>query len=109
MNEDRICCDAMGRQLTYECEQHHDLRDCPDVVVIYYPHIDAFGLPIRDGGASSLDIHFRPWCGTQLPESKRDLWFNTLQTLGVDSPLTDDIPAEYRTDEWWRSLEQPPA
>ncbi|GAB5407534.1 MAG: hypothetical protein Aurels2KO_57650 [Aureliella sp.] len=99
----------MGRQLNYQCDQHSDLRDCADVVVLYFPHFDEFGLPIRDGGASSLAMHYCPWCGTKLPPSKRDLWFDTLESLGVDSPLTDDIPAEYRTDAWWRNLDAPVA
>jgi hypothetical protein len=109
MNQDRICCDAMGRQLNYQCEQHPDSRDCPDVVVVYYPHIDEFGMPIRDGGASSLDMHFCPWGGTRAPDSKRDLWIATLESLGFDSPISDDIPDEFRTDAWWRSRDSPVA
>ncbi len=109
VNPDRICCDAMGRQLRHECEQHPNLRDCPDVVVVYYPHVDEFGMPIRDGGASSLGMQFCPWCGKKLPDSKRDLWCDTLNSMGYDSPISDDIPAEYRTDAWWRDPDVPVA
>ncbi len=104
INQDRICCEAMGRQLNYVCDHHPNLIDCPDVVIRYFPHFDEFGFPIRDGGASSLDAHYCPWCGAKLPESKRNQWFDTLENLGYDTPLTDEIPVEYRTDRWWREL-----
>ena len=109
VDQDRICCDVMGGQLGYECDQHADLRDCSDVVVIYYPHTDEFVTPIRDGGSSSLAIQYCPWCGKQLPNSKRDLWSDTLNSLGFDSLISDDVPAAYHTDAWWRNLEPPVA
>ena len=100
----------MGAALYIVTEREiRDLRDCPDVVVIYYPHVDEFSMPIRDGGASSLGMQYCPWCGKQLPESKRDLWCDTLNSLGFDSPISDDIPAIYRTDAWWRNPDPPVA
>ena len=103
MNQDRICCDTMRVQLTHECEQHPDPFDCPDVLVVYNAKFDEYGMPIRDGGPSVMSMQFCPWCGTQLPESKRDLWFNTLAALGFDDPSEQPISDEFRSDEWWRN------
>ena len=105
MNEDRICCDFMRTQLSHECEQHPDPRDCPDVLVVYNPRFDEYGMPIRDGGTSSLSMRFCPWCGTAMPDSKRDLWFDTLASMGIDDPFEHPVPDEFRSDSWWRSLE----
>lgn len=103
MNQDRICCDTMGIQLTQECDQHPDPFDCPDVVVIYNAVLDEFGMPIRDGGISVMSMQYCPWCGAKLPESKRDLWFETLAELGFDDPADQSIPAEFCSDRWWRA------
>jgi hypothetical protein len=35
-----------------------------------------------------------------LPDSKRDLWFATLEEMGFDDPYEQDIPKEFETDEW---------
>jgi hypothetical protein len=46
-----------------------------------------------------------PWCGTRLPRSRREDWHRTLNALGFDDPGNQDVPADYDTDAWWRSLE----
>lgn len=97
MNQDRICCDAMRVQLTHECKHG------TDVLVIYSAKFDEYGMPIRDGGSSVMSMQYCPWCGSQFPESKRDLWFNTLAELGFDDPAEQSIPDEYQSDRWWRS------
>jgi hypothetical protein len=97
----QYCCDEMTHWVTQTCSQHIDPWDCPDMVIVYSPHWNEFGLPIHDGGASKVTIFYCPFCGVRLPESKRDLWFENLETLGI-SPLEDDIPEKFRSDAWWR-------
>jgi len=60
-----------------------------------------YGLIVHDGGSSSITIEFCPWCGTQLPESLRDRWFDELEALGFDNPFEQDIPKKYKTNEWY--------
>ena len=103
MNQDRICCDTMRVQLTHKCERHPDPFDCPDVLVVYKAKFDEFGMPIHDGGRSVMSMRYCPWCGTQLAESKRDLWFDRLAGLGFDDPAQQPIPDEFCSDEWWRN------
>ncbi|MDG2358170.1 MAG: hypothetical protein P8M20_00790 [Planctomycetaceae bacterium] len=54
MTEDRICCDLMRTQLKHRCEQHPNPRDCTDVLVIYRPRFDEYGIPIRDSDTSLM-------------------------------------------------------
>ena len=85
------------------CATHPDAIDCPDAVVIYWARYDEYGLPIRDGGTSAITIAFCPWCGCVLPESKRELWFETLEARGLADADDEQIPAEFKTDAWWRN------
>lgn len=62
---------------------------------------DEYGIIIHDGGGSSIIIDYCSWCGIKLPESKCDQWFDEMEKLGYDSPLTQDIPEKYLTDEWY--------
>lgn len=95
------CCEAMRQKLDYKCEQHPNPYDCPDNLIVYNARFDEYGIIIHDGGSSYVLIHYCPWCGTKLPNSKRDLWFETLEELGYDNPFEQEIPSEFITDEWY--------
>jgi hypothetical protein len=95
------CCQEMEKNLTFSCEVHRDEFDCPDSLISYTPKFDEYRLIIHDGGTSSIGICFCPWCGVKLPESKRDLWFDTLEQLGFDSPSQQRIPIEFESSEWY--------
>jgi len=92
----------MIAQLTHDCQQHANLFDCPDALILYEPRFDEYGLIIHDGGTSYQVIHYCPWCGTALPASKRDRWFDELAALGFDDPVTQPIPIAFTTDAWYR-------
>lgn len=96
------CCQAMTIQVNHICELHGNPFDCPDHLVHYEMIFDEYSLILHDGGESTFSIQFCPWCGTKLPESKRDLWFDILEGLGFDEPSTQDIPKEFTTDKWYR-------
>jgi hypothetical protein len=95
------CCEAMQRQVEFECEKHPDRFDCADALVAYAIKFDEYGLIIHDGGSSVITIDYCPWCGKKLPESKRYAWFNAIEKLGLD-PGSDDIPDAYQSDKWYR-------
>lgn len=95
------CCEDMKRHTGKMCDEHDDPYECPDYVISYSETFDEYGLIIHDGGPSSYDINFCPFCGSKLPESKRDQWFDELEALGFDSPLfDDDIPEKYKSGAW---------
>lgn len=73
-----FCCERM----TYFLDEYFKTpqeQDNPDVVVKYNPIFDEYGIPVYEGGSSVIVIQYCPWCGTKLPASKRDLWFETLE------------------------------
>ena len=103
MGADRTyCCEMMTAQLTHHCEIHADIFACPDALIVYKPQFDEYGIIIHDGGSASITIHYCPWCGTALPNSKRDRWFDELAALGFDDPGIQPIPAAFLTDAWYR-------
>ncbi|WP_413465548.1 DUF6980 family protein [Paenibacillus polymyxa] len=46
-------------------------------------------------------MSFCPWCGSKLPNSKRDLWFDTL--VSYNDPAEQDIPEEFKSDKWYNT------
>lgn len=95
------CCQRMAEAVNYNCEQHSSPFNCPDHLIYYSDKFDEYGIIVHDGGMSYVLIHHCPWCGTKLPASKRDLWFEEIEALGFDDPLTQDIPEKYQTDKWY--------
>jgi len=93
----------MEEAITLDCDQHKDVFDCPDMLVSYTPKFDEYGLIIHDGGSASLEIRFCPWCGSKLPASRRDAWFDRLEELGFDDPAEQKIPEEFQSDAWYRN------
>ncbi|WP_210191774.1 MULTISPECIES: hypothetical protein [Rhodomicrobium] len=94
------CCQRMAMALEFTCTQHADPMDCPDTALIYHEPFDEYGIPIRDGGTGYLLIDNCPWCGTRLPASQRDRWFDELEAAGLDESDADALPAAYLTAEW---------
>lgn len=93
----------MKRQFNMVCPLHEERWECSDKLVCYSPKFDEYGLVVHDGGSSSVRIEYCPWCGTKLPESKRDRWFDELERMGFNDPTDGNIPERYRSDEWYRS------
>jgi hypothetical protein len=60
------CWEDMRRQLTFRCEDHEDLSNCPDSLVVYSENSGQFGIRVHDGGSSSIAIRHCPWCGATL-------------------------------------------
>ena len=95
------CCEQMDSATTLNCTKHNNEYECPDVLVKYIDKFDEYGLIIHDGGCSLITISFCPFCGNELPKSKRDLWFEKLEKLGFDDPSEQNIPKEYESNEWY--------
>jgi hypothetical protein len=91
----------MRSDLSNKCDVHDRLA-CPDALIHYSLKFNEYGIIVHDGGASSVQIHFCPWCGTQLPASKRERWFEELEKLGID-PWSDDVPERFQSDAWYTS------
>ena len=83
-----------------ECARPADRSECPDALVSYSAKFDEYGIIVHDGGSSSISIDYCPWCGSKLPESQRDRWFDELEKLGIADPSKEKIPEIYRDGRW---------
>lgn len=95
------CCSNMKDAVESVCDEHADRFDCPDALVSYSAKFDEYGLIVHDGGSSIVAIEFCPWCGSRLPESKRDRWFEELERLGFRAPLEEEVPEIFRDARWY--------
>ena len=95
-------CVHIGNQVTTTCPEHPDPADCPDILILYFARFDEYSIAVRDGGTSAIRIRYCPWCGIQLPESKRNRWFDELTALGYTVFHGDDIPSRFWTNEWYK-------
>ena len=84
-------CKDMNYYLSFEKEK----------IVLYNEIFDEYGIPECTGGTSYIIIKYCPWCGGRLPDSKRNEWFEELETLGFDDPFSDEIPSKFRSAEWY--------
>lgn len=94
------CCSTMAASLELDCDVHEDPFECPDVPLVFHEIFGEYGIPVRDGGATYLLIAHCPWCGAELPESSRDLWFDTLETSGLADTPTARLPESMRSAAW---------
>ena len=60
----QVCCDMMGHQLNWKCDDHDDPFACPDALITKGKF--GYGLIVHDGGSSVIAIAYCPWCGIQL-------------------------------------------
>ena len=99
------CCDDLCNATTFHCDQHDDPFECPDCLIAYNEITDEYGLAIHDGAASVLIIRHCPFCGSAMPDSKSDRWFDEIESLGMTGPTDERLPAKYKSDAWWRAAE----
>jgi len=94
----------MTQQVEYKCPQHPDPFDCQRALIYYNAKLDEYGIIEHSecGNRVYIKMEFCPFCGVKLPESKRDLWFDKLEAMGIDPWDPDAVPKEFRTDEWYR-------
>lgn len=72
-----------------------------DVPVIFVPKFREYGIQVFDGGTSFHALNFCPWCGTRLPSSLRDKWFDEMERMGVDPSEAGTIPEGYEDHRWY--------
>lgn len=96
------CCRRMTEELERSCPHHETRAACPDSLVEYIAKFDEYGLIVHDGTSSIVTIAFCPWCGVQLPPSRRDQWVSEMERRGID-PWQDPIPEPFQDDAWYRA------
>jgi len=60
------CCESMNFWANYKCPEHSNIFECPDNLVTFDSKSKSYGLIIHDGGSSSIEMKFCPWCGANI-------------------------------------------
>jgi hypothetical protein len=94
------CCKEMEKRLFTRLGKGSVSEAPENRLVLYVPPFQEYGLPINDGGGAFILIKYCPWCGAKLPKSKRSSWVSKMSKLGYTTPLSDDVPDVYLTEEW---------
>ena len=102
--------------VTWCCDKITRIINTSEYPINYDPTLREFSLRLLDffeglneqyiPSASSMYVlqlmEYCPFCGSSLPSSLRDEWFDTLRAMGFEDPLEQDIPEEYKSDAWWK-------
>ena len=90
--EEKFCCNSMQHAV-----------DSTEIAFKYSPKFREYGILYNNGGSYQV-VHFCPWCGTSLPSSLREEWFEKLDQLGIEPD--GETPIAMQTNEWWASGSQ---
>ena len=90
------------RDKWHRCPHMERAVESPEFPIIETRKFREIGITLLDGGDSNVLLAFCPWCGSRLPDSSRNQWFDELERKNVD-PYGADIPNEFLTSEWYES------
>ncbi|MCY8235342.1 DUF6980 family protein [Priestia endophytica] len=60
------CCDDMEYHANFKCDIHKTPFECPDHLILFDDKHNDYGLIVHDGGSSTIEMYFCPWCGKKL-------------------------------------------
>jgi hypothetical protein len=93
------CCKQMSEQVNMHFEEAQSvLLGSTDKRIYWSSIFNEYGL-ICQPSYEILKISFCPFCGSKLPNSKRDRWFERLEQTGW-STWGDPIPPELLRYDW---------
>ncbi|MBO0469688.1 hypothetical protein JZO66_03955 [Enterococcus sp. DIV0242_7C1] len=98
---DKYCCIQFEKFVTNSKNEFINTNK----LIYHDERFDEYGIIIHDGGQSYITITHCPWTGEKLPESKKDQWFDELEKLGFEDPISEyeEIPEEYKSAKWMKS------
>lgn len=88
------------REVVHCCSEMKRRIDHPNVGVRFFEKVREYGVSLL-GSSGTVRIDFCPWCGLRLPTSLRDRRYEELLAMGIDDPLTQPVPPEFETSEWY--------
>ena len=101
-----LCCKKMNQKA--KLLKDETLKDhCVIYDHIWREHAIYFAEDFEQRDRVMCDhIFYCPFCGTKLPTSLADEWFDTLEReYGIEDPSDEDydrVPLEFRSDAWWK-------
>jgi hypothetical protein len=96
---DQHCCLEMAYAISHPVETLHQETNR---VLDWISQWNEYLIPVSYDGYKATIIRYCPWCGSALPKSRRDQWYEALYALGYDDPGEQEIPEEFKSDAWWR-------
>lgn len=57
-------CIHLAYHSQHNCQDHKDPFECPDTTLVKIN--DRYGIPVRNGGSSFVEIKNCPWCGIRI-------------------------------------------
>lgn len=86
-----FCCSELTRHLREN-----------EVALSYDDISRSYGIKILDGGTSSQQIYYCPWCGIKFPADVNDILYDIIyDELNLDGPDDPKLPEEFKSREWW--------
>ncbi|OUR64874.1 hypothetical protein A9Q79_06180 [Methylophaga sp. 42_25_T18] len=85
------CCHSMETALS---DREHPLY--------YSSAYQEFGVQLSSKFEYSV-LSFCGWCGSKLPTSRRNEWFEQLESMNID-PWEHDIPIHFLSSAWWEKI-----
>jgi hypothetical protein len=76
-----------------------------DRTIAYDPVFAEYRLVEHRGRLHNKPLRHCPWCGADLPPSRRLKWFAAINHLGF-TPDDPDLPTQFATDQWWDGNDQ---
>jgi len=78
----------------------------PRIPIDYIPYLREHIITSKKFSMAHI-IYYCPWCGTKLPTSVREeyfeIFYDELHLTRADNLLkTPGLPEEFKTDEWWK-------
>ena len=93
------CCSEMSAQANLlSADAKRPLQGTTDKRIYWSPVFDEYGL-ICQPSAEVLSIQHCPFCGVQLPNSRRDAWFERLERTGWKT-WGDPVPSDLLNHDW---------
>jgi hypothetical protein len=88
------------------CELMQQFLEDENIPLKYYPIMREYSMDLYHSFAVQ-GIDYCPWCGTKLPMSVRDKYFDILEKEYEINDRHDPeqekrIPAEFKSDVWWK-------
>lgn len=74
-------------------------------LINYRSYVRSYNFLIDSSYGTHQQMNYCFWCGAKVPEEFGDEWARILkEDYNLDNPFEDwdRVPAEFKTDEWWR-------
>lgn len=96
-------------KMMYCCNEMVSFLEESKVSIGYSPRFRSYYINLK-GSEGAQRINFCPWCGSSLPKALDEEYDEELskvlninkEDITLDTYHRNDIPPEFKSDEWWK-------